>query len=325
MPVGDDQRQHVELARDLAVRFNTRYGATFTVPEAVHPPVAARVLDLAAPGAKMSKSSSSAAGSLRLLDPPELLRRKVMRARTDAATTVAYDPSRAPGVANLLDILAGCTGEQPTQLAARFDGYGELKRAVADAVVGTLAPLRERYLQLAAEPERVRAVLRARRRAGPPPRGRHRAPGPHGDRAPAVLKPRVSPIAHGRAPALATVGASRMRGLDRGVRRIGAGHGSVRVELSEAGAAAGVQLLHGWRAAAAERLGPTVLQAFAAAVLARLQAQAAGPPPAFDFTAAAARARSAAVTTRRCCWPTPRRTSVSSCGSWPRCTTRRAP
>ena len=108
----------------------------------------------------MSKSSSSAAGSLRLLDPPELLRRKVMRARTDAATTVAYDPSRAPGVANLLDILAGCTGEQPTQLAARFDGYGELKRAVADAVVGTLAPLRERYLQLAAEPERVRAVLR---------------------------------------------------------------------------------------------------------------------------------------------------------------------
>ena len=108
----------------------------------------------------MSKSSSSAAGALRLLDPPELLRRKVMRARTDIATTVVYDPGRAPGVANLLDILAGCTGEQPAQLAARFDGYGELKRAVADAVVGTLTPLRERYLQLAAEPERVRNVLR---------------------------------------------------------------------------------------------------------------------------------------------------------------------
>jgi len=161
VPVGDDQRQHVELARDLAVRFNSRYGHTFTVPEAVHPPMAARVLDLAAPGAKMSKSSSSAAGALRLLDPPELLRRKVMRARTDAAATVAYDPARAPGVANLLDILAACTGGEPARLAARFDGYGELKRAVADAVVETLAPLRERYLQLTAEPERVRTVLRA--------------------------------------------------------------------------------------------------------------------------------------------------------------------
>jgi tryptophanyl-tRNA synthetase len=161
VPVGDDQRQHVELARDLAVRFNSRYGRTFTVPEAVHPPVAARVLDLAAPGAKMSKSRPSAAGALRLLDPPELLRRKVMRARTDARTAVAYDPARAPGVANLLDILAACTGGEPARLAARFDGYGELKRAVADAVVETLAPLRERYLQLTAEPERVRTVLRA--------------------------------------------------------------------------------------------------------------------------------------------------------------------
>jgi len=161
VPVGDDQRQHVELARDLAVRFNSRYGRTFTVPEAVHPSVAARVLDLAAPGAKMSKSTSSAAGALRLLDPPELLRRKVMRARTDTGTTGAYDPARAPGVANLLDILAACTGGEPAPLAARFEGYGELKRAVADAVVDTLAPLRERYLQLTVEPERVRTVLRA--------------------------------------------------------------------------------------------------------------------------------------------------------------------
>jgi tryptophanyl-tRNA synthetase len=160
VPVGDDQRQHVELARDLAVRFNSRYGPTFTVPRAVNPPVAARVMDLSTPGAKMSKSTSSAAGALRLLDEPDLLRHKVMRAVTDAGASVAYDPGRAPGVANLLDILAGCTGGQPQQLATRFDGYGTLKRAVADAVVDTLTPIRERYLRLTADPDHVRAVLR---------------------------------------------------------------------------------------------------------------------------------------------------------------------
>jgi tryptophanyl-tRNA synthetase len=158
--VGEDQRQHVELARDLAVRFNARYGHTFTVPRAVNPPVAARVMDLSTPGAKMSKSSSSAAGALRLLDEPDLLRRKVMRAVTDAGASVAYDPGRAPGVANLLDILAGCTGGQPQHLATRFDGYGALKRAVADDVVETLTPIRDRYLRLTADPDHVRAVLR---------------------------------------------------------------------------------------------------------------------------------------------------------------------
>jgi tryptophanyl-tRNA synthetase len=160
VPVGDDQRQHVELARDLAVRFNTRYGPTFTVPRAVNPPVAARVMDLSTPGAKMSKSTSSASGALRLLDEPDLLRRKVMRATTDAGTSVAYDPDRTAGVANLLDILAGCTGDQPQHLATRFDGYGALKRAVADAVVDTLTPIRDRYHRLTADPDQVRAVLR---------------------------------------------------------------------------------------------------------------------------------------------------------------------
>lgn len=161
VPVGADQRQHVELARDLAVRFNARYGDTFTVPEAVNPPVAARVMDLSAPAKKMSKSTSSAAGALRLLDEPDLLGRKIMRAVTDAGTEVIYDPVRAPGVANLLDILAGCTGGLPQRLAAEFDRYGALKRAVADAVVATLAPIRERYLQLAAEPDHVQSALRA--------------------------------------------------------------------------------------------------------------------------------------------------------------------
>ena len=98
--------------------------------------------------------------ALRLLDEPDQLRRKVMRARTDTGTTVAYDPENAPGVSNLLDILAGCTGVAPVELATRFDRYGELKTAVADAVVDTLDPIRTRYLELRAEPDQVRKVLR---------------------------------------------------------------------------------------------------------------------------------------------------------------------
>src|SRR6476661_7600049 len=101
VPVGEDHRQHVELVRDLAVRFNARYGDTFTVPRAVNPPVAARVMDLTSPAQKMSKSSSSAAGAIRLLDEPDVLRLKIMRAVTDAGTAVTYDANQAPGVADL--------------------------------------------------------------------------------------------------------------------------------------------------------------------------------------------------------------------------------
>lgn len=161
VPVGEDQRQHVELARDLAGRFNTRYGRTFTVPRAVSPPVTARIMDLAVPRKKMSKSTSSPAGALRLLDQPDVLRRKVMRAVTDTGTEVVYDPDRAPGTSNLLAILASCTSDEPQRLAQHFDRYSELKQAVADAVVATLAPVRQRYVELAADPEYVRAVLRA--------------------------------------------------------------------------------------------------------------------------------------------------------------------
>jgi tryptophanyl-tRNA synthetase len=161
VPVGEDQAQHVELARDVAARFNTRYGAVFTLPRAVNPPVAARIMDLTQPTAKMSKSASAAAGSLRLLDDPDVLRRKVMRAVTDTDGEVAYDPGRKPGVSNLLDILAACTGPEPGVLASRFDRYADLKQAVADAVVGTLTPVRERYLEVSRDPEHVRSVLRA--------------------------------------------------------------------------------------------------------------------------------------------------------------------
>ena len=161
VPVGEDQRQHVELARTIAQRFNTRYAPTFTVPTVVNPPVAARIMDLASPTDKMSKSAPSATGVLRLLDPPEVLRRKVMRAVTDTDATVAYDPDLKHGVSNLLDILAACTGGDPHRLAGRFDRYSELKEAVADAVVGIVAPIRDRYLSLAEEPDSVHKALRS--------------------------------------------------------------------------------------------------------------------------------------------------------------------
>jgi tryptophanyl-tRNA synthetase len=160
VPVGDDQKQHVELARDVAERFNARYGHTFTVPRAVNPPIAARLKDLTSPGGKMSKSTASAAGTLLLLDGEDALRRKVMRAVTDTGNEVRYDPEAKPGVSNLLDILAACTGGDPRELSGHFDRYGELKTAVADAVVDTIAPIRKRYEELAAHTDHVRTVLR---------------------------------------------------------------------------------------------------------------------------------------------------------------------
>jgi tryptophanyl-tRNA synthetase len=161
VPVGEDQSQHVELARDVAARFNSRYGPTFTLPKAINPPVAARIMDLADPASKMSKSSSSASGSLRLLDEPDVLRRKVMRAVTDADGEVAYDPVRKPGVSNLLAILGACTGQEPEGLSGQFGRYSDLKHAVADAVVATLAPVRDRYQELSRDPGQIRSVLRA--------------------------------------------------------------------------------------------------------------------------------------------------------------------
>ena len=171
VPVGDDQDQHVELTRTVATRFNARYGETFVVPRVEHPEVAARIMDLADPTAKMGKSNSVHSGTLFLLDSPDVLRRKVMRAVTDAETEVRYDPVGKPGVANLLEILAACVADTPTTLAGLFDTYGELKAAVADSVVATVGAIQLRYAELARDPDYVRDVLRegaerARERAG---------------------------------------------------------------------------------------------------------------------------------------------------------------
>ncbi|MFC0532646.1 tryptophan--tRNA ligase [Phytohabitans kaempferiae] len=158
VPVGDDQRQHLELARDVATRFNTHYGQTFVVPRAVNPEVAARVMDLSDPTAKMSKTSGTP-GTIYLLDPPEVIERKVMRAVTDSGDIVSYEPETRPGVANLLEILAGCAGDSPSALAAGFGSYGALKRAVAEAVVATIRPIQLRFSELSRDPGYVRTVL----------------------------------------------------------------------------------------------------------------------------------------------------------------------
>jgi tryptophanyl-tRNA synthetase len=161
VPVGEDQRQHLELARDLAIRFNGRYGDTFVVPTATLPPVAARVMDLQEPTRKMSKSEDSPQGTILVLEDLATVARKVKRAVTDTDNEVRYDPAAKPGVSNLLSILSACTGERPEDLAERYSQYGPLKSDTADAVVELLRPIQERYAQYAADPAGTRAILTA--------------------------------------------------------------------------------------------------------------------------------------------------------------------
>ncbi|MEV6107857.1 tryptophan--tRNA ligase [Streptomyces sp. NPDC051940] len=165
VPVGDDQAQHVELARDLAARFNQRYGPVFRVPRATHPAVATRVMDLQEPGAKMGKSRAVTSGVLRLLDEPDVLRKKIMRAVTDSGSGIAYDREERPGLSNLLELLAAATSRKPAEVAEEYAaagaGYGVLKRDTADAVVELLRPVQRRHAEIAADPAQVDAVLRA--------------------------------------------------------------------------------------------------------------------------------------------------------------------
>jgi tryptophanyl-tRNA synthetase len=159
VPVGEDQRQHLELCRDLALRFNHRYGDTFVLPEALIRPLGAKIQDLQEPARKMSKSSDSPQGTLLVLDPPDVIRRKIRRAVTDPGTEVRFDPESKPGVSNLVQILAVASGRSPAEVAASYDQYGPLKNDAAEAVVELLLPLQERYRELAAEPKRTAAIL----------------------------------------------------------------------------------------------------------------------------------------------------------------------
>ncbi|HXN62809.1 MAG TPA: tryptophan--tRNA ligase [Acidimicrobiales bacterium] len=160
VPVGDDQRQHLELTREVATRFNHRHGETFVVPEAAIPGTAARVMDLQHPERKMSKTIDSPLGTIGLLDTDEEITRKVRRAVTDTDGAMRYDRAAKPGLANLLDLLAAATGRTPEEVAAGYERYGDLKNDVAAALCDLLRPVRERRYELEADPAYVAGVLR---------------------------------------------------------------------------------------------------------------------------------------------------------------------
>ncbi len=165
VPVGDDQRQHLELTRNLAQRFNSRYGPTFVVPEAVIPPSGRgdRIMDLQEPDKKMSKSSVSPQGTIGLFDSPATIERKIKRAVTDTESgpdAVRYDPVAKPGVSNLLEILAAIQGRRPGDVAGDYTQYGPLKADLAAAVIATVEPIQAAYRRWAEDPGAVAKVLR---------------------------------------------------------------------------------------------------------------------------------------------------------------------
>ena len=148
VPVGDDQRQHIEITRDIAMRFNHRFGETFVIPKSVTPPSGARVMDLLNPTSKMSKSGDEDTGVIYLLDDPAKIEKKFKRAVTDSETEVVFDRERKPGVSNLLEILAAATGTTPQKAAETYTRYGDLKSASAQAVIAMLEPIQARYFEL---------------------------------------------------------------------------------------------------------------------------------------------------------------------------------
>ena len=162
VPVGADQKQHLELTRDLAQRFNARFGETFVVPEPLVPAVGARVMSLQDPTRKMSKSDSVDANRIGLLDPPEVVARKIQRAVTDSEGVIRMDPER-PGVSNLLSILSALGGGAIDALEARFAGagYGALKTEVAEAINARLAPIQGEFQALRGDRAELERVLRA--------------------------------------------------------------------------------------------------------------------------------------------------------------------
>jgi tryptophanyl-tRNA synthetase len=161
VPIGDDQRQHLELARDVAERFNTRFGETFTLPEGVYPEVGARIMDLQEPANKMSTTGGTPQGTVLMLDPPDVVRKKLKSAVTDSGSEVRRAADKA-GVSNLIDIMSVATGETPEQIEARYSGggYGQFKSDVAESVIALLEPIQARYAELTADRGELRRLLR---------------------------------------------------------------------------------------------------------------------------------------------------------------------
>ncbi len=150
VPVGDDQKQHIELTRDLAERFNNRFGEVFPIPEGMTPETASRVMSLTDPTAKMSKSDPNPKSRIDLLDSPDEIRKKIMSAVTDSEPAVRYDPGEKPGISNLLEIMSASTGRSIDDLVEEYGegGYGSFKEAVSEAVIAELAPIRAAYKTL---------------------------------------------------------------------------------------------------------------------------------------------------------------------------------
>jgi tryptophanyl-tRNA synthetase len=161
VPIGDDQRQHLELARDTAERFNSRYGETFTVPRAVYPEVGARIMDLQEPTRKMSTTNGTPQGTVLVLDDPDALRKKFRTAVTDSGREVRYLPDEKPGVSNLIEILSVATGRSLAEVETAYDGkgYGDLKTDVGEAVIELLSPVRARYAELRADEGELKRLL----------------------------------------------------------------------------------------------------------------------------------------------------------------------
>jgi tryptophanyl-tRNA synthetase len=166
VPVGEDQRQHIELARDVAERFNARYGETFKIPRGIHPEAGARIMDLQEPTKKMSTTGGTPLGTVLMLDPPDVIRRKVKSAVTDSGRDVRRSPDK-PGITNLVEMMSVATGESMETIESRFDseGYGPFKDAVAEALVELLDPIRKRYEELRPDPELRRLLAHGAERA----------------------------------------------------------------------------------------------------------------------------------------------------------------
>ena len=163
VPIGDDQRQHLELARDIAQSFNSRFGETFKVPEGVYPTVGARIMDLQEPTKKMSTTNGTPQGTVRLIDEPDVIRKKFKTAVTDSGREIRRGDDK-PGITNLIDILSVATGETQEQIEARYAdgaGYGQFKADVGEAVVELIEPIRQRFLELRADEGELMRLLRA--------------------------------------------------------------------------------------------------------------------------------------------------------------------
>ncbi|HZR93913.1 MAG TPA: tryptophan--tRNA ligase [Gaiellaceae bacterium] len=160
VPIGDDQRQHLELTRDIAIRFNQRFGDTFRIPQGRYPEVGARIMDLQEPDSKMSTTGGTALGTVLIVDPPDVIRRKFRVAVTDSGREVRRGPGKA-GITNLVEIMAVAAGVSPEEIEERYDGqgYGRFKEDVAEAVIALLEPVRTRYEELSGDPGELRRLL----------------------------------------------------------------------------------------------------------------------------------------------------------------------